>query len=322
MPSQYQHIVLVLFTSHESQLSVPGASRYTGRACIAGDSWASNLVSLLSGSVPSHHQVWSEASKIGIHVDTLPTTFKQVGYRTTFLGLRESESLAKQCKFDEVAITSDGDGARDVTALVDRAGDAPLFATCLVPSFSEGWQALVTRLASSKEHPAIVLLAGLVSPARAADAVILGQDAISSPYTLLHNKIGKHIDGSTQLWSIIDLAPSLLGLAGIKVPYTMVGKDLHPYWLGKPRKAIAFPRDRCLVEHADGSKTTWNGRYLLTVHPGKDVGELIDAGHREGDDRNLWDDPAAAPVKSRLLLELLWAQLDKECMPMPRIAGA
>lgn len=133
---------------------------------------------------------------------------------------------------------------------------------------------------------------------------------------------GRKVDGLTQIWSILDIAPSLLGSLGIKVPYTMVGKDLHQYWLGKPRKAIPFPRDRCLFEHADGSKTMWNGRYLLTVHPGKEAGVIVDTDRRNGETRNLWDDPSSAAVKSTLLLELLWAQLDKECMPMPRIAGA
>lgn len=322
MSSKKTRIVLVLFTSHESPLSVPGTRMYTARACLAADSWASNLVSLLSSSVPSHHNAWSEAGKIGIHVDPLSTVLKRAGYRAAFVGTRQSESLARQCEFDEVAIATDGDGIKDATAIFKRAGDVPLFTTCVVPSFSEGWQALATRLASSKEHRTIVLLAGLAPPATLAGAAIPNPDGISAPFTVLHEKTGRHVAGPTHLWSIIDLAPSLLGLAGIKVPYTMVGKDQHPFWLGKPRKAVKFPRDRCLVEHADGSKTTWNGRYLLTVHPGKDAGELIDAGHRDGDGRNLWDDPAAAPLKSRLLLEFLWAQLDKECMPMPRIAGA
>jgi hypothetical protein len=322
MPTPHPNIVLVLSISHETQLPDPGTPEYSGRSCVAGTSWATNFVSLLSSSIPSHHRIWTERGKIGIHVDPLPVPLKKAGYRTVFIGPRDAEALAIQCGFDDIKIIGDGDGAREVARFIEHPDTTPVFVTCVVPTISEVWRDLVSRQAAFKAHPCIVLLSELVPPAWPAGEVMTKPDELSSPFTLCLHEARKNVDGSAHLWSIIDLAPSLLGLLGIKVPYTMVGKDLHPYWLGKPRKAIPFPRDRCLFEHGDGSKTTWNGRYLCTVHPGKETGEIFDLACYDGGNRNLWDDPASAAVKSRLLLELIWAQLDKECMPMPRIAGA
>ncbi len=315
MPAPLPNIMLVLSISSEPQLRALGTLGYSGRVCLAGESWATNLVSLLSSSVPSHHRVWAAQGKMGIHVDPLPAPLKKAGYRTAFVGPRDAGDLATQCGFEELVLYQDGDGAGEATPLLERPGATPAFITCVVPEFSEQWQDLGSRFD-------IVLLSRLVSLAPPAGAGATRLDARSSPFTLHLHENEKNVDGSSHLWSIIDLAPSLLGLLGIKAPYTMVGKDMHLYWLGKPRKAIPFPRARCIYEHPDGSKTLWNGRYLLAVHPGSEAGEMFDLGLRDGAAINLWDDPSATDVKNSLLLELLWAQLDKECMPMPRIAGA
>nr|MDO8086599.1 hypothetical protein [Candidatus Sigynarchaeum springense] len=316
------NIVLVLATGHEPQSPAPAAHGYVCSACLAGESWATNLVSLLSSSVPSHHRVWTGEDKLGIHVDPLAVPLKKAGYRAIFIGHHDSKNLAEQCRFDDLIILPDGNGSREVTALIERQDARPAFITCVVPAISSQWQGIAPRLAARGESLGIVLLSRLAPPRPLADAVVTDPRDLSSPFTLSLHEGGNRVDAASHIWSVIDLAPSLLGLLGIKAPYTMVGRDLHQYWLGKPRKAIPFPRDRCLFEHADGSKTMWNGRYLLAVHPGQEAGEIFDLCNGESAARNLWNDPQAADIKNCLLLELLWAQLDKECMPMPRIAGA
>ncbi|MBN2152119.1 MAG: hypothetical protein JW839_11770 [Candidatus Lokiarchaeota archaeon] len=322
MSNPLPNIVLVLSTSNEPSMEAPASRGYSGSACLVGASWATNFVSLLSSSVPSHHRVWSGQDKLGIHVDPLTVPLKAAGYRATFIGPRDAGTIAAQCGFDELANPQDGDGHAEATALIERQGADPAFITCVVPAINSQWQDLMSRHAARLGRPGMVLLARLVPPSTADNTAITKPQEISSPFTMILHDGKKHVDGSTHVWSTIDLAPSLLGLLGIKAPYTMVGKDLHPYWLGKARRAIKFPRDRCLFEHAGGSKTTWNGRYLLTVHPGTEAGELFDTWRQGGQTMNLWDDPASAGIKGDLLLEFLWAQLDKECMPMPRIAGA
>jgi len=41
-----------------------------------------------------------------------------------------------------------------------------------------------------------------------------------------------------------------------------------------------------------------------------------------GEVRNLWDDPASQGIKQELLQKMLWAEMGKEPMWMPRIAAA
>ena len=322
MPAPLPNIVLVLSMSHEPQLSSLGRPGYSGRACLTSESWATNLVSLLSSSVPSHHQVWTGSGKVGIHVDPLPLVLRKAGYRTSFIGPRDAENLVTQCGFNDLIILQSNDADENAVSLIEHPAHTPSFITCVIPEFSTRWQAIASQLASRKEPRGLVLETSITPLETQGEAGTLDPEAISAPFMVSLPGAGRKIDGSTQLWSILDIAPSLLCSLGIKVPYTMVGKDLHQYWLGKARKAIRFPRDRCLFEHTDGSKTMWNGRYLLAVQPGREAGAIFDLELRDGAARNLWDDPSSTVVKSQLLLELLWAQLDKECMPMPRIAGA
>ncbi|MEX2680210.1 MAG: hypothetical protein Q6373_001300 [Candidatus Sigynarchaeota archaeon] len=322
MPNPIPNIIFVLFTSNERQLVTPASRGYNGSACLAGASWATNFVSLLSSSVPSHHRVWGSDGKVGIHVDPLPVPLKKAGYRAAFIGPHEASKLAAQCGFDDPIIVQDGDGYGEATAIIERHHGNPVFLTCIAREKPSRWQGFAPQLAARKGSPGIVLLTSIVPPSMPGNALITKPDDLSSPFIFYPNEGGKRVNGFAHLWSIIDIAPSLLGLLGVKAPYTMVGKDMHQLWLGKTRKSIRFPRNRCLFDHADGSKTMWNGRYLLSVHPGTETGEIFDLYQDNGTARNLWDDPSAVSVKSRLLLELLWAQLDKECTPMPRIAGA
>ena len=55
---------------------------------------------------------------------------------------------------------------------------------------------------------------------------------------------------------------------------------------------------------------------------GVDAGELFDLEDDPHEVRNLWDDPAAAPLKARLLHRFMQAELQREPTRMPRIWGA
>ena len=52
------------------------------------------------------------------------------------------------------------------------------------------------------------------------------------------------------------------------------------------------------------------------------LGELFDLEADPGEVNNLWSDPAAADLKSRLIEQLLQAEMGKEPLWMPRIANA
>jgi arylsulfatase A-like enzyme len=128
---------------------------------------------------------------------------------------------------------------------------------------------------------------------------------------------------SQALQSLVDLAPSFLSACGIPVPRGMTGLDQSAVW----RAERAAARDHALVENHHNPttvhlRTLVTAEHKLTVYYNRPYGELFDLHADPGEHRNLWDDPAAANLKSELLLRLLYAELGREPLPVPRTAGA
>jgi uncharacterized sulfatase len=69
-------------------------------------------------------------------------------------------------------------------------------------------------------------------------------------------------------------------------------------------------------------KTYVDQRYKLTVYYRQEYGELFDLENDPGESTNLWDDPGHTALKEELIRSLLFAEMGKEPLPMPRIAGA
>ena len=117
---------------------------------------------------------------------------------------------------------------------------------------------------------------------------------------------GRQLDGLCQL---MDLGPTILELAGCRPPAWMEARSLLPALRGDP---AAPARDVVFAEHArDG---TLQGTELMTmvrerrwklVHfVDTSAGQLFDLEQDPQELRNLWEDPAAAGEKSRLLARL------------------
>lgn len=62
--------------------------------------------------------------------------------------------------------------------------------------------------------------------------------------------------------------------------------------------------------------------YKLTVYYNQPYGNLYDLEEDPGKHNNLWDDPGAKELKHELILKLLFAEMGKEPLWMPRIAHA
>jgi uncharacterized sulfatase len=58
------------------------------------------------------------------------------------------------------------------------------------------------------------------------------------------------------------------------------------------------------------------------VYYGREYGELFDLGTDPGEVNNLWSNPTYADLKSDMVMQLLQAEMGKEPVWMPRIAGA
>jgi len=128
---------------------------------------------------------------------------------------------------------------------------------------------------------------------------------------------------SNALQSLVDLAPSFLSAAGIEVPRTMSGVDQSGVWFGETSET----RDHVIVENRHEPttvhvKTFVDNRYKLTVYYNRDYGELFDLQQDPGEINNLWNQKDYADLKAKLITKLLFAEMGKEPLWMPRIWGA
>jgi arylsulfatase A-like enzyme len=125
------------------------------------------------------------------------------------------------------------------------------------------------------------------------------------------------------LQSLVDFAPTFLGLAGLPVPRTMTGVDQSAVWLG----SVASARDHVIVENRHEPttihlKTYVDQRYKLTVYYNRPYGELFDLESDPEEISNLWDSASHAALKAEFIAKLLSAEIGKEPLWMPRVWGA
>ena len=149
------------------------------------------------------------------------------------------------------------------------------------------------------------------------------EDMVRVP--MIVSQPGKVPEGkvSDSLQSLVDYAPSFLSACDIDIPHEMTGTDQTDVWYGE-RETI---RNHCIVEnHHDPLtvhvKTYVEDRYKLTVYYEREYGELFDLVEDPKEVNNLWNDPDAQVLKSELINKLLFAEMGKESLPMPRISGA
>lgn len=149
------------------------------------------------------------------------------------------------------------------------------------------------------------------------------EDLLRVPFLVRHPgrvPAGRHSDA---LQSTVDLAPTFLDLAGLPVPRAMTGISQRAVWTGEG--AAARDHVICEFHHQPTTinlRTYIDRRYKLTLYQNQTYGELFDLETDPAETHNLWHDPTAAALKSELLLRYAWAELAKEPVPMPRVAGA
>jgi uncharacterized sulfatase len=128
---------------------------------------------------------------------------------------------------------------------------------------------------------------------------------------------------SGALQSLTDLAPTFLRFADVEVPRTMTGVDQSGVWRGERDRA----RDHVVVENRQTPttmhcKTYVEDRYKLTVYDDRDYGELFDLEDDPDELHNRWTDPDYRARKRDLHRQLLFAEMAKEPLWMPRVSGA
>ncbi|WDR03978.1 sulfatase-like hydrolase/transferase [Devosia algicola] len=128
---------------------------------------------------------------------------------------------------------------------------------------------------------------------------------------------------SDALVSLVDLAPTMLDAAGLKVPGEMQGVSQMAYWAGGTEPV----RDFVICENRHNPEmphvqTYVDQRYKISVYRHGEFGELFDLETDPREIRNLWDDPASAALKQDMLLAMVQGVMRSEPTRMPRIAGA
>jgi arylsulfatase A-like enzyme len=127
---------------------------------------------------------------------------------------------------------------------------------------------------------------------------------------------------STQLQNLVDLAPTFLSAAGLDVPGVMTGVDQTGCWRDDTPARTHSVTENHHGNHYFHMHSYVTERHKLTVYAQSDDGELFDLEADPDEVHNLWADPAAAELKSQLLLAFMQARMGDEPVRMPRIAGA
>jgi len=114
---------------------------------------------------------------------------------------------------------------------------------------------------------------------------------------------------SRALVELVDLAPTILDLAGVDIPLAMQGQSLANILQGKADPDTHKPSVYCEYYNAlpaahQGVFATmyFDGRYKLVVFHGQEIGELYDQETDPDEFDNLWDDPASQSLKCELIL--------------------
>ncbi|NUU76837.1 sulfatase family protein [Paenibacillus xylanilyticus] len=149
------------------------------------------------------------------------------------------------------------------------------------------------------------------------------EDLIKIPFIVRYPGRVPAAKKTSAIQSLVDLAPTLLSLCNITIPHAMTGIDQKEVWLGA--KESVRKHTLCEFRHEPTTihqKTYVEHRYKITVYYNQTYGELFDLEADPDEQFNLWNEPGAAELKAELLLKYIWAELEKEPMPMPRIHHA
>lgn len=125
---------------------------------------------------------------------------------------------------------------------------------------------------------------------------------------------------SDALVELLDIAPTLLELAGLKAPDRMQGRSLLPILQGKASKDHHRDFVRCeyydAVDMPDATFATMyrDRSHKLVVYHGHQHGELYDLEADPGEFENLWDGPGSRGLK----LDLMKRSYDSSMLAMDR----
>ena len=128
-------------------------------------------------------------------------------------------------------------------------------------------------------------------------------------------------DESSSLSGTIDIAPTILGRAGLQPYNGMQGRDLFDPAAAAPDGVVVEEdphREFLQFGATHRVRTLVTARWRLTVHDGFDWGELYDLEADPGETANLWHAPEAAGMRAELTEMLLRRMIQlQDRSPLP-----
>jgi uncharacterized sulfatase len=121
---------------------------------------------------------------------------------------------------------------------------------------------------------------------------------------------------SSELVSLVDLAPTVLAMAECKIPAVMEGLDHSDAWRGKGKMV----RDNLIIENRPIPKGFYQQMLVtrghkLVAYMDTTQGELYDMQKDPDQYENLWNKPEHEDLKRRMLMQLIIREPTKKAAP-------
>lgn len=129
---------------------------------------------------------------------------------------------------------------------------------------------------------------------------------------------------STALVELVDIAPTLMELAGLEVPFYMQGKSLAPILTGKAapdyhKSAIHSEYYYAMPGiHNRYISVYYDGKYKIAVHHNEEKGELYNLQNDPDEFYNLWDNQEYHHIKNEYIKKCFDSTLMTTMDPKPR----
>src|SRR5699024_10928792 len=128
------------------------------------------------------------------------------------------------------------------------------------------------------------------------------------------------------LVELVDIAPTLLDILGMDIPYYMQGQSLLPILSGEADPD--YHKDSVYCEYYYALETHkgvyaakhYDDRYKLVVYDGDDPQALYDLKNDRNELDNLWSSPEYEELKAKLVLDRLNRSV-RMSDPKPNIVG-
>lgn len=139
------------------------------------------------------------------------------------------------------------------------------------------------------------------------------EDLLRVPMIAKFNGVIKSNVRTDSLQSLVDLAPTLMDLCGLDIPNSMTGANQSAVWKGEKQSE----REYIICEnrhepHLMHMVSYVEGRYKITVHEGREYGELYDLLQDNGEHNNLWNDQNSQSLKAEMLYKYLCAEMRRD----------